>query len=470
MSISADLQKKILPLVVTNFVDVVSLKSNSPVVESRRLYRVADALITNSKVHFTVIDKNFILQKGLNEVAVERAPKNVLEVMPNTDQWRSDDLGEIVRTTTPFDVVKAMRDLNTPWPDYIQKLADDSGQKSEALIDIFLSQLVNCPRQELNNHAIILTNTGTGKTETYRRLTGSVPATDMTLPGLMGSVAVKDNYSRIVGALDGSGMIAFDEFPEYDYTVVEKLLNYLENGETGRNLVRNIRCVGTKSVTFLGNYGHFSAKDFKSSLVGLATKRALARVGRRFAHILYERMPEVSHPPTKFNVFEARTLVNYSLARVDLKVKRLYRRLGSWFYKPDKEYTQAIDELKHNFEDSPELYSFLSGCSLHTHRLRSAALKRAIIEHLDELVLSRGYAQVFDDSIGEDVDEFYEKFKFYNLRSFENILEPKKAEFIKMRRQGLAGEKIRDSLQISQKLYHKWLVELVRADSKRFGV
>jgi hypothetical protein len=446
---------KIIVLSIYKNLDVYDKFSNSAEIHAKPKYRINYANIPNSRIEFTIFDKRFKLNRGMHEVSLARLPKNFIDKLdPNVEIK-----GDLVELTQPFDVKEEMRKLGLDnlekWKVWLDNFIDNSGEKDEKLKNIALSHMMPTFSQNLNNHAIFLTNTKSGKTTTYNIITGVPPSTDATYPGLVGSVDRKTG-DVFYGLLKGEGCLAIDEFPEMRDPIVNKILDYTETGEVSRLLVHPVQCKGTKTLVFLGNFSEFSPDDFKKNLVGLATGNVLSRVGSRFAHVIYDDICTVKPKPRSGNEQFRRLLIRYSLEKVEQKLRFLCssREVKEWLFESDYDYEASLMEIGRIVKDS-SVSDFIKGCTYSVPRIKMGSLKRAIMDFLPCLVMEQGYKRIFR-KLMHKAYHYYDLFKSYNLESLGNIGYDKKLVFNDMVGMNVSKDEIMENLGICEKTYYNW--------------
>lgn len=450
-----DITDKVNQVMVSKYTNVYDIQTCSSTLQYKPDYRIVYASLPNSQTKFTVFDKNFEIERGFNELCFKRIGSNKVKDMLSKNNVIIE--GELVEPTLPFDVKEEIEKIG--WDRLIRYISDDTDSKDKRIIDLFLSFYVNCPRQDINNHAIILTNPGTGKSHTCERMFGEEPTTDVSVPGLLGTAQHhKDNWIVIPGALDGKGVAFFDEFPDNDRAIVHRLLNYLANGEEKRAIVTDVKCKGTKTVVFMGNYSTLSDKDFKKSLVGLATSEALSRVSRRFAHIIYGWFETVKKKGEKQKkVDKYRIIITYALRKAEKKINSFFNFSSNWILEPDEEYVEVIENIRKGV-GSDSIRAFLEGYKLHIPNLRASAIKRAIIGNLP-LFLERTSCEKIYEQIKPEIDYFYNRFKQMNIDSAVNFQHRKKKRFHELVEKGKSVEEICKEIQISEVTYYAWVNE-----------
>ena len=197
------LEMKIMRLTVMDTLNIFEQPKSSSALTAKPLYRVAWATLPNSNQFFTIYDKTFKINKGYCEIALKHASKNFKARLKESGGWNARGLMTI--PTMPFDVKGELRKIN--WKEKLDFLIDDTGKKSEALKDIAKSSLINQSEQNIQPNGIILTNSGSGKSTTFRNITGNEPATNVSEAGLIGSaIKTEKGWETTVGYLDGEGL------------------------------------------------------------------------------------------------------------------------------------------------------------------------------------------------------------------------------------------------------------------------
>jgi len=325
-----------------------------------------------------------------------------------------------------------------------------------------MSFFINCPFQEYNNHAIILTNSGTGKSTSFERITGELPAEGFSVPGLLGAAEQSKGgkWTVTTGSLSGSGTAVFDEFPNKKDPIVPALLGYLRKGQGNRELAARVNCNGTKAVVFLGNYNKLCAEDLQSNIVSLATSKALDRVSNRFGHILYGYFKPVGeHKENEFKSFYYRTIINYMILKNERKINSLFRRAESWIQKSDKKYSEfALNYSEYVKYDS--MRSFIRGFAAHIPRVRCGGLKRAILEHLDKIDETLSTKIVWKELIKPSAEHYYTLFKQLNKETIKKLEIDRKTLFKKSIEKHLSKKEICYICGITLPTYKSWLEEI----------
>lgn len=448
-------KRKLIPILVKNYVDVCRTFSNNKSENIEKGYRVCFCEVPNTNILYTVIDKNFIVQRGITNLCLNNTVNSQVEKLKGYDEWKNKRLGKVMIRVDMLDAKKEFKKIDN-WKEKLDNFIDDNKTKDKRLKDIIKSHIIHLNfdtnLQKYNNHSIILTNSGVGKTESYYRINGVIPSRDVTVVGLLGGID-KDRLAKR-GQLNGSGNATYDEFPEMQSAILQHLLNYLEQGESNRELIDFIECKGTKCLQFLGNCDFVTEEEFKKNIKGLSEGQ-LERIGRRFAHILFgefntvEKSTNISEKEITYTRNLISSTQNQFRGRID---KIIYENTIKFFHN-DKDYTKNI-EFINNYTIFPDIKSFLQGCQLNCERLQMGALKASIIDNLD-LIVSK-FNKETKEKIRNDAKEYYTKFKQYNIESFQNFLSPKKIEFEKLIKKGINEESICIKLDIGHTTYVNW--------------
>ena len=460
------MKKKTTSIIVHEYENVFGIHSNSRVESVKPLYRVCYCRLPNSKDVYTIVDKKFRLGRGFYETVLETPTKHQIESLPSYDKWKDRQQGKLVFSIDSLNAREEFKELKEKgecWKDMVDKFVDDTKEgKSSVMVDVVKSLIIPIPRvlfdyQKYNNHAIILSRTKTGKSVSFQRIEGYSPKQDPSVAGMLGSVE-KDNVTTIQGTLNGSGLAVYDEFPEWGDPIVNHLLNYLELGETTRDLVTPILCRGNRALVFLGNYDTFTEDDFLKNVRGLATGKALDRVGSRFAHIVFQELKTVEPQYSDYEfVVYMRKLIQSTLNQYERRIVWIMKSAEKWFVERDSDYKSKIDDLACCLRGH-RVKMFLEGCKVHTSRLKMGALKKAIVENLDLVVLC--YSRDLKKAIVEEAKRNYEQFKVYNLGSFDNFVYDKKEKFRKLFGEGLTRKQIISELHISKRAFFYWKKQL----------
>lgn len=422
---------EVMQVMVNNTLNVFSdPQGKSKNLDAKPLYRIAFATLPNSNQALTIYDKSFKVEKGFNEIALKCPPKNFLISLEKHEVWDKEmHGGQIYVRTSPIDIHEALSCIR--WRDYLENFIDDTGKKSQIIKDLAKINLIPYKRQNLNPHAIILTNSGTAKSTTFSKIMGEEPASSTSEAGMFGSVEEVNGQRRpIVGSLAGEGMAVFDEFPDIKYTLVNRMLNYLETGETIRKLVVEINCSGSKTVTFLGNYTELTEEDFMKNIVGLATEKALDRVGRRFGFIIFNELPKIDKS-RDFDLDETsqqRSIIKYAVEHASRKIDSIMKNARKWMGEQDSEYEMKVLDIKKMCADE-RVKHFLEGCMMQTPRIKCGAAKLTIIENLDLIISSKSLKTLYKQVLKPQIEANYDKLKQYNLDSFLNFKHEKFLKF-----------------------------------------
>ena len=460
------MKKEIVQIILHRHRNIVKTRGGKHRIEEvKPLYQLWFGELPATQKKYTVVDKNFRLQhRGKKNLVLYNPTEKQKEKLLEYEQWKGDVEGTLVFLVDSYNARQEFRRLQEKgecWKGMVDRFVDDTKEgKSRVMVDVVKAHIIPIPRgldtyQKYNNHSIVLAKSKTGKTVSFQRI-GCSPSQDPTVAGMIGSVE-KDYVTVIHGTLNGSGLAVYDEFPEWNDPVVNHLLNYLEIGETVRELVSSVECRGNKALVFLGNYDSFTENDFLKNIQGLATGKALDRVGSRFAHVIFQELRPVV-PQFSDNEFVSymKRLIYSTLNQYEKRIVWIMKYAEKWIAQRDSDYEDRIDDLIFCVRSS-RVKAFLDGCKLHVPRLRMGALKFVIVEGLDRIVLD--YSKALKKELVEKAKEVYERFKAYNLSSFDNFVSDKKKKFRVLFDAGLTREQIVSELHISERTFFYWKKE-----------
>jgi len=460
--------KPINLLDIHEYINIYDIRNSSQSLHIKPLYRVCFATTVNGKDVFTIYDEDMQVDRGINEIALIK--QSVKQKLKRIEQWQDNIQGKFTKSVHKLDSKKfflAMNDLKVQWKDLLNWLIDDTLCKDKRIVEITKATYLPFPIEKdnfwasVNNHSIIVTNSGVGKSTTYARLTGKQPGSDYSIPGLVGTLG--DRNTVMGGSLNGKGLYVFDEFPttnEQRSAVVSSLLNYMESGETMRDLAQRITCTGTKTLVFMGNVPeYYNEKNFQEILFKLAGRDAMQRVGRRLGHVLFgEHYTEVN--PTKENpkhVGFLRYVLESAVTQNKSKIQKLLNKFKAWILKEDKHFVKYYKGMS-RFCSYRMVTQFMEGHSRSYSRIKCGALKWAIIQNLDKISLLsyKEYCKV----VKEDMEYIYEEMKRWDFESFDFLIEGKKARAAEMLKGGKTIKEVSESLSILYQTVKNWSEEL----------
>jgi len=460
---------------ITDLVDVYKIEGSGNVLSSGPLYRVAFSNIPNAQDVFTILDKGFNMDRGVNEITVKKVPTSAISKLRKYDTWKDQKVGEMVKRIDPFDskfIFEQLFNLGLDWSDCVNYLIDDTGKKDERIKNVFKAQYMPLPMepgvwQQFNNHSIILSNSGVGKTVSSQRLTGQPTVTTPTIPGLIGSEASSPDggIGTTKGLLSGTGLISIDEFPEADNPIVNDLLNYIDQGLVIRGIRTPVRCEGVKCIQFLGNSDYkYSGASLLKNIICLSTGKTLSRVGRRFAHVLYGNdfrvvTPQVSDMKV---VAKIRNMITSITNQHSRTIHSLFKKSIRWIQTPDKEYKDIMLEMS-QLSKEVKIQEFMRGLSMSAPRIKLGAVKWAMLDNLDKITFSRklgGAKTIHKNIILPEALINYEKLKGYNFISFGFVEEGQKGVFKEMYSEGADIEYIAFLLNKSTSTLYRWRKDL----------
>jgi len=449
---------------------------------ARPLHSELFCILPKSENELVAIDPMFRIDRGTSLLTLKRITQNPstlkrrLTKISSRLEQSSGYVHEVTDAYCMKKVFQFMKDNNIAWRRVIRFLLDTTStqDKDERIVDLAISSLYPLPLKEyflwqkFNNHAIVLTNSGVAKSTTYEQA-GFNPSCDYSIPGMIGSVI---EGKATVGSLAGTGAFVLDEFTKPELRehgeLITYLLNLLESGFTKRTLQQNVDCISTKQVLFFGNCrtNKPDGYSFMNELVRIATEHTPERVGRRFAHIYYgsdfTKVPaQVSTFDDKVLLIAIRLMINSAVNQSEPKTQRILHAAQHWLSEPDNEYEHEVLSLLKYIEITA-LKEFLMGCSRNAIRLRMAGLKWSIISNLDIIVMEESLAKVYS-KVMEDANAAYIRFKSYNMKSYQFMINLKRKKFVELYptiAQGVTLKEIADRIEVPVTTCHRWKEEI----------
>lgn len=472
-------EPEVVMLHIKNIVDVITLnkKQVNDFVQSKNEYRIAFASIPNTTDNFTVLDRHFRLSVGMMEIPAKYIDSKKLEKFSRFDTWKHLIKENVVEYVDAYDAKKILlllRKHKIAFRKIIDYLLDDTGKKDRRILDIVRSVIFPIPMyvrkqlQQFNNNGIIYTNSSTGKSTTFLRVLGYQPAGNVTEAGLLGGIS--SSKQVMAGTLNGTGCEIIDEYPETkEVPIINKLLSYTESGEATRELCDRIVCRGTKSIFIMGNCHQNDEHSLNRELTRIASGRTLERIGRRYCHVIFGLRYNVV-PPANYSVAVIERLRNIvrsvMFAGEGRAIQSIFYCLN-WVQEDDLDYSVRMKSLT-AFAVYDDIKDYVSGLSLGFSKLKFAAVKVAVLNNLDALVLCNDDKKIklIMEGILSEAKSQYEKFKEYNLESFSFLKESPKAACFRMIREHKTQEEINDVLGIPRSTYFKYRQAVLGEDKK----
>lgn len=474
--------------VVDGIFAVHRVGKNSAHMTFERLFNVARAhLPSDISNEYLIVDRvGLVGQVGINSLCVRELPqtqrKDVLSASL-VQSWLGVNAGEkesMVRLYAADPAVEPLeffRDNRGCWGDVLKCWVTEGLCKDERIVDGFKASVLpffGAPEfwMPYNPHQIWLQNTGTGKSF-FNQIAGRVSNTDISIAGLFGS-NLGEYKAQQVGALQGNGFFLFDEVEqlakaEYSSQIVISLLGYLEQGRVDRTLKIPVRCEGTKTIVFSSNPVSddllYSFVVIHNLLQGEADP---ARLGRRIGIFLMgnDFMRVESRMPITALRDPVRRLIEISMLKLKSKyVKLLMRNLG-WIDDHDKNYTDYENTVMAKASQCPDekTRKFIQGLSYSGKKLRMAAVRIALLEHLDTFVSCAGISRV-QGEIEKDREQILYRLIQGNLRSIDNLIltdkerlkTPECAKMIKAKFPLFSNRQIAVLLGVHHKSVDRWM-------------
>lgn len=459
---------------IIDYMNVYDVKNSQ--VKITPLYRVAFGSTCKGKDNFTILTDDYSIRKGPHNLCIIRT--NSYKKRVGYDSWKDLSKGNIYVTIPKLNVKKFLENLSHSkewtWEKMVDYMADGTGEIDPRIKDVLLSTVITLPLfnhkmwQALNNHTLMITNSSVGKTTCFRRITGLTPSKDYSDAGLFGTIGKEQVI--IEGKLNGDGTFAFDEFPRrYDKTndeILSSLMAYMTNGETIRTLMKEISCVGTKTLVFFGNVPKdWDVQSFHVMLTKLAGTEGVDAAGTRIGHILYgNNFLKINSTEDSEWTDKIRFVVEEMMKQKRGAIYGVLKTFKPWIESKDEEYEAYFTDLQQNvLEYSVKM--FLKGFKFSWRRVKMGALKKTILENLP-LFYTMSRKDLIND-LRQKLFVNYERLKTYNYRSFEFLFHNKKAMTIDMIKKGMSyQEVVATGLEISRPLYDLWSWELRKDERK----
>jgi hypothetical protein len=419
------------------------VNKDSKVVESfDLLYRIGVCrLLGSSHDSFMLIDKSALLNFGMNELVIRDISLDDLKKEKRFDSWKDmlkgDAFREVLQAIDSVYVLNAMKRRGIAFREMLNYVIDDSQEKDPVLVAVAKASRLPIKfsmrerLQPFNCNAIIFANSGTGKSLAFQRMLGREAPQTISAAGLFGGFTPKGGINP--GLLSGEGVMVIDEAgrktkeeQEGEMPILEKALTYTETGEAVRGLVTPIACRGTKSIVIIGNsdLDDLEMRGLERFITKKFTEHANNRVGRRFPIVIYRNDMAQVHKKDFDSVLvgKCRMIVDAVIIQnKDAIVEYMMKGLR-WCSCHDKKFEAYFMEISRRFKSSV-LREYTQGVAIASSRVKFAALKIAIFDNMDRIVLTkRGKNELF----GEIMIEAKENYRFLVQeiqRSFSGIKE-----------------------------------------------
>ena len=406
------------------------------------IYRVGICkLLGSSTEFFNLIDKFFMLSFGYNEAVIRDIIAEDMKKEPKFDSWknmlRGESFREVIQAIDSQSILNAMKRKGILFKDMVDFVIDDSGEKDKILVQIAkasrlpLKYSLRTRLQPFNCNAILFANSGCGKSLAFQRLLGKEAPQTLSAAGLFGGFTQRGNINP--GLLDGEGVMVVDEAgrkikeeSDDEMPILEKALTYTESGESVRGLVTPISCKGTKSIVIIGNsdLDDSEMRGLERFITRKFTEHANNRVGRRFPIVIYRNDMPVVHKMDFDAVLvgRCRLIVDAILMQnKDVIVNALLRGL-KWCSYPDKKYESYFMDVSRRFK-SAVMREYTQGVAIGYSRVKFAALKIAVFDNMDSLVLTKRKKNEVFGRVMQEAKENYAYLVQEIQRSFSGIKE-----------------------------------------------
>ena len=313
----------------------------------------------------------------------------------------------------------------------------------DVLDDIFISSLPEVNPEKIEpvtfmksaNHALIMTNPGTGKTVKAFTVTGEPTISDCSSANLLG-FATAD--SKIPGKLNGRcKSLYIDEIQEFkEDEVLGKMHVYMEQGSTDIAKGVGIKCRGHATIIYQGNpkiqkdensniFTLLMANSFRSFLMKISSNaRPFSRrigeviVGTNFKTI---KGSGVSEENMKRGQQILRTIAEGFRDEFTDLIKN--KEINEWLNEEyGKEYQKQINSLIEKCPDNL-IKEFFEGQKLNFRHSRGGALRRAWLQIGINICLNEGLKKESIEEIIKNAELHFQHIQIRNLKSYANILD-----------------------------------------------
>jgi hypothetical protein len=452
------------------------------------LYKVGVCRLMGSTTEFfNIIDKFSSLNFGLNELVIRDISAEDMQKEPKSDTWKSMVKGttyrEVMQAIDSHSILTAMNKKGILFKDMIDYVIDDSGEKDPILVALAKASRLPImfslrPRiQPFNCNIIIFANSGTGKSLAFQRMLGREAPQTISAAGLFGGFTPKGGINP--GLLDGEGVLVIDEAGrktkedlDGELPILEKALTYTETGEAIRGLVTPIACRGTKSIVIIGNsdLDDSEMNGLERFITRKFTEHANNRVGRRFPIVVYRNdMPYVHKKDFDANmVTKCRLIVDAVLAQNRSAIAENLIKGLRWCSVPDKKFEAYFNDIARRFRSSV-LREYTQGIAIGYGRVKFAALKIAVFDHMDGIALTRAKKKknVLFGEIMKDAKENYEYLVQEIQRSFTGIKESPYDKMVSMIDKDSTVAEISKETGLSSKTVYRHIERLGKMPYKK---
>ena len=392
--------KSTLPLNITSLTYIYDMNENTDGVSSQYLYSVAEAHPPgNINTTFTIVDEHGLIDdRGTIDLSIHSMSEPDLTRISSytvTGQWYNPGT-RVYSTQWPIDVEGYFKECGD-WSNTVDNWLTEGLDKDQRLIDAFKPSIIPLPYQPLkyqplNDHKIIVTNSGTGKSF-LSYIVGGEPIIGATEASALGSYdQIRGRPVIKHGFLHGEGYPIFlDEINTIDQPLINKLLTYLDQGILTRGLKHRVHIKGTKTVILTGNPPRDEVGDSLAEFLRVVcTADEPERLGRRFGFLLigddYKRVRGEGDPRLRELVCD---VVSTTVKQYRSKIKKLIDDQLSWIHSTETEIEKSIrdysDAIPH-----PVASDFVRGQSYGiVKKLKTSAIRYIILEQLDRVPSSK---------------------------------------------------------------------------------
>jgi len=424
---------------INSVLNFVVVKKN-PIVVPKHVYDVLECSYTNDpKSKFFVYDKSKRLSTSGKQIRLTLMPMLGKDVsrLPSLDHHFPEEQPHLYESLPYVNLKDFFKVCPVSSKELMQFWISDGGVTKDSRLNSIMKsmilplepQITKQNVQRYNNHCMIVTNTGTGKSQ-FSELLGFKAATgNITEAFLLGGF-LDDSRKRVhIGALNGSGTLMLDEYNLSIESSLNKLLRYMENGESPRGIMGDLVCQGTTSIIICGNPKDqdktLSNKSlpmyFDAFLSQIGGELSMQALGKRYGHLAIGHDYNVADPTIGCKIGWGWVLqsIFYQACREHHKdIRKIFRKFSPWFEQKDDEYRLEMKKTASSIH-FPRSRSFITGLGMSPYKLKFATIRSLITDNIGDIV--QGNMSDVIKQIKADRDVVYESLKGINIQSARKL-------------------------------------------------
>lgn len=378
---------------------------------------------------YNIIDFDFHINLGHERFTLQKLPENEVAQYANSFNSftgnASTDRLELHKIIPTIDLKQFFSIVD--WKRALHEFLNQGADKDMRIVHTWKSVFIaHSGHQSRNNHVLMFTNSGTGKS-TFGEILGNFASNEASIAGLLGSI---QNGFLTRGELSGDGNYLFlDEINSEKTDVVKPILTYLEQGKVSRSLVQKVECEGTKCILMAGNpeiaNPDFLAYCFRQILFNIGAEETPQRIGKRFGILLFGNDftnidPSISSDPHEDPDGDLiRAIVGDVNKLYKSKIAFLYESLKKTFdFSVLDYYVKECIAISKRIDDSI-VSGFVEGFSWNIKRVLSAGFREWVLDNLPLIVLEKNEDCVL--ALEKEIVDYVKVFADINLTSLRNL-------------------------------------------------